>query len=136
MDKQLKGRMLCAIFLLCLIPALFIGCAAGFTHQVTEEQDDSQIQVKLGDKLQVALKGNPTTGYAWEIAVNNPNMLAPQGEVEYQQEKTNLVGSGGTFLFTFKAIAKGNTSLKLIYRRPFEKDVPPIRDYQLNVQVE
>ena len=136
MNKQLKGRKLCAIFLLCLIPALFIGCAAGFTHQVTEEQNGSQIQVKLGDNLQVALAGNITTGYAWEIAENNTNLLVLQGEAEYQAEKTNLVGSGGTFLFTFKAIAKGNTSLKLIYRRPFEKGVPPIREYQLTISVE
>lgn len=136
MNKQLKGRKLCAIFLLCLMPALFIGCAAGLTHQVTEKQNGSQIKVKLGDKLRVALAGNPTTGYAWEIAENNPKLLALQGEVEYQAEKTNLVGSGGTFLFTFKAIAKGNTSLKLIYRRPFEKDVSPIRDFQLTILVE
>lgn len=136
MNKQLKGRMLCTIFLLCLIPVMLIGCAAGFTHQVTEEQNDSQIQVKLGDGLQVALAGNPTTGYAWEIAENNSNMLAPQREVEYQPEKTNLVGSGGTFIFTFKAIFKGTSSLKLIYRRPFENDIPPNRKFNLTILVE
>ncbi len=136
MNKQLKGRKLCTSFLLCLFTAFFIGCAADFTHQVTEEQNGSQIKVKLGDKLRVALAGNITTGYAWEIAENNTNLLALQGEAEYQPEKTNRVGSGGTFIFTLKAVGKGNTSLKLIYRRPFEKDVPPIRDFRLTVMVE
>jgi len=136
MKKQVSPRMIRFIFLLLFCLALSVGCTAAQVHKATEEQNGSRITLNVGDSLQIALAGNPTTGYAWEIAESNPNLLEAQGEVEYQPEKTNLVGSGGTFLFTFKAIARGNASLKLVYRRSFEKDMAPIREYQLTILVE
>lgn len=111
-------------------------CAPARVHRAAEEQNGSRINLRVGDILQIVLAGNPTTGYTWEVAHNNADLLELQEEVEYQAEKTSLVGSGGTFIFTFKAIAKGNSSLKLIYRRPFEKGVPPIKEYQLTILVE
>lgn len=136
MKKQVSLRMIRIISLSMFFLTLGAGCTAAQVHMATEEQNGGRINTKVGDSLQIALAGNPTTGYKWEIAESNPNLLEAKGEVEYQSEKTNLVGSGGTFLFTFKAIARGNTSLKLVYRRSFEKDVAPIREYQLTILVE
>lgn len=111
-------------------------CTTAPVHNAGEEQNGSRITLSMGDTLQVALDGNPTTGYAWEVVENNPSLLAPQGEADFRADTPVLVGSGGTFFFSFKAIARGTTPLKLIYRRPFEKDVPPIREYRLTIQVE
>ena len=136
MKIRLNAQAIPFLCLLCLITTLNTGCSQAKIHKVTEEQNGSRIPLKIGDLVQIELAGNITTGYTWEIAENNPDLLQPQGEVEYQAEKTNKVGRGGTFIFSFKAIAKGNTILKLIYRRPFEKDVSPIRSFQLSILVE
>ena len=111
-------------------------CTGSKALQVTEAKNGGGIILKVGDTLQISLAGNITTGFAWEIAENNAVILEPQGEVDYQQEKTNLVGSGGTFIFTFKAISRGETTLKLIYHRSFEKDIPPAKEFILRVKVE
>jgi inhibitor of cysteine peptidase len=136
MKKQTRIPMARIFFLSLFFLSCIGACTATQVHKATEEQNGSRINLKMGDRLQIALEGNPTTGYTWEIAQNNSDLLEPEGEVGYQAEKTNLVGSGGTFIFTFNAIARGNTSLKLIYWRPFEKDLPPIKEYRLTILVE
>jgi inhibitor of cysteine peptidase len=136
MIKPLSTRILKMSLLLWLSIAVISSCTTPQVHKVKEEQNGSRIMLKVGESMQIALAGNLTTGYAWEIAENNPNLLEEQGRAEYQQEKTNLVGKGGIFLFTFKAIANGTTTLKLVYRRSFEKDMPPIQEYQLTVSIE
>lgn len=89
-----------------------------------------------GDTLKISLEGNITTGFAWKIAQNDPALLELQGEVDYESEKTELAGSGGKFVFTFKALSKGEDHLKLIYHRSFEKDVPLERKYELIIKIE
>jgi predicted secreted protein len=44
------------------------------------------------------------------------------------------VGAGGTFIFTFKAMAAGQVTLKLGYARPFES-VPPIQSVSITIVV-
>ena len=103
--------------------------------QLKEENNRGQITVNRGDSLQIVLAGNPTTGFTWEIAECNQSLLQPQGEVEYQQEQSQLAGRGGTFKFIFKAISTGETTLKLIYHRSFEKEVPPAQEYEVFVKI-
>ena len=103
--------------------------------QLKEENNRSQITLNSGDSLQIVLAGNPTTGFTWEIAECNQSLLQSQGEVEYQQEQSQLAGRGGIFKFTFKAISAGETTLKLIYHRTFEKEVPPAQEYEVFVKI-
>jgi inhibitor of cysteine peptidase len=129
-----KIRVISGFF--CTLIFLLVSCTWSKVHQVTEAQNGGEIILKVGDTLQISLAGNITTGFAWEIAENNANIMAAQGEREYQQEKTDLVGSGGTFIFMLKAITRGETTLKLIYHRSFEKDIPPAQEFILHIKVE
>jgi inhibitor of cysteine peptidase len=58
------------------------------------------------------------------------------GEAEFKQSDTGeplLVGAGGWEIFRFKAISTGQTSLQLVYHRPWEEGVEPLNTFTLQV---
>ena len=79
----------------------------------------------LQKKAVIELAGNPTTGYSWEYTMSPENIIREVSN-EYIADKTetNVVGSGGKFVFTFEAVTQGETTLVFSYRRPWEDDPP------------
>ena len=77
------------------------------------------------EKVVIELQGNPTTGYSWEYTMSPENVIREVSN-EYIADKTetNVVGSGGKFVFTFEAVTQGETTLVFSYRRPWEDDPP------------
>lgn len=60
------------------------------------------------------------------------------GEAEFKPSETGgspLVGAGGWEIFRFKAISAGQLILKLVYRRPWEVGVEPVKTFSLEVVV-
>ena len=104
------------------------------TVSLTEADDKRSIELRQGDKLEIKLPANPTTGYQWELKAVNTDILHPSGEPEFAPS-SNAVGSGGTVTLRFEAIGPGQTKLELIHRRPFEKNVPPIQSFQVTVSI-
>jgi inhibitor of cysteine peptidase len=106
------------------------------TIKVSENDAGSTLEMKEGDSLEIILQANPTTGYRWEVASNDTSVLKNIG-IEYQADKvpSGIVGSGGKTIMRFMAIKEGETFLQLVYRRPFEKDMPPVKKFELNVVV-
>ena len=106
------------------------------TIKVSESGAGSILEMKKGDSLEIVLQANPTTGYRWEVASNDTSVLKNIG-IEYQADKvpSGIVGSGGKTIMRFMAIKEGETFLQLVYRRPFEKDMPPVKKFELIVVV-
>ena len=103
-------------------------------HALTEADAGSSSELRVGDKLEVTLPGSPTTGFQWEIGSVDTSILRPTGEPEFKSS-SDALGSGGQFAFRFKAVAPGQTTLKLIYHRPFEKDTPPAQTFEVTATV-
>lgn len=100
-------------------------------------ENGSQVELTSGQVLEVMLASNPTTGYSWEVSEVDEAVLTQIGEVEFQQapaEGEPVVGAGGTETFRFAA-ANGETSLTLVYHRPWEKDVEPLETFTVQVVV-
>jgi len=118
---------LAATLMLCVF--LSIGCAN--KHY---SADSDIITLKSGEIFTIALESNPTTGYSWSIEEPLPEILQKVSN-EYKPYNTsgNIVGSGGTEIWIFKAIAKGNAAITFQYSRPWEKDVPPIKKELYNI---
>ena len=74
----------------------------------------------------VELAGNPTTGFTWVYTISPEGVV---GEVsnEYIPDKThtNVVGSGGKFIFVFEALAEGEAEVSFSYLRVWEEGIPP-----------
>jgi len=113
--------------------------AAKGTLKLGVKDDGKTFAVKVGDTFQVVIPGNPTTGYAWAVALADSDSALVQqvGEPQYAADSTDgsLVGSGGVYTFTFKAIAKGQALLKLDYARAWES-VPPVQTYTATLTIE
>ncbi len=106
---------------------------------VTEADNGSDVTLKVGDTLRVQLPSNPSTGYSWQVSQDDKAILAPVGEPQFDlgPNVTPIPGRGGTETFTFKAVAAGETTLTLIYVRPWETNVTPTPNdtFTLNVTV-
>jgi len=93
------------------------------------------IEVKVGQEFNITLNSNPTTGYQWQLAKRlNETILQLVGSV-YKPSGSGLIGSGGTEIWTFKAVSSGTAGISLKYVRPWETDVPPIEAQSFGVIV-
>ncbi len=122
-----------AVILLAIVVAAAAGCgtsadAAKGTLKLTQADDGKTFAVAASDIIQVVIPGNPTTGYEWvAVLVDKDAALIQQvGEAAYAPDSTDdgVVGSGGVYTFTFKALAEGQATLKLAYARPWESAQP------------
>jgi len=112
--------------------------ASGGVFKLTEADSGKILDVKTGDTIEVVIAGNPTTGYEWTAALDPASsaLLGQVGEPTYTPDSTDqmLVGSGGTYVFKFKAIKSGRAMLKLVYARSFE-NVEPIQTFTATVNI-
>jgi inhibitor of cysteine peptidase len=134
---------------LALFGALLLAAACGSNDSVPSDADSDQpvvlgaedngeqVQLASGQVLEVTLESNPTTGYSWEVSDVDGTVLSQVGEAEFQEapkESEEMVGVGGTETFRFSAAA-GETTLTLVYHRPWEEDVEPLETYTVDVVV-
>jgi len=90
----------------------------------------------VGDRLTVRIEGNPTTGYVWADDYPGTNILRQTGVAAYQASTApGIVGAGGVYLFSFKAVAPGTVPVKLIYYRPWERNTPPVNTFTFTAVV-
>ncbi len=145
-NKQWKRAGVGAIVLV-LILSIAAGVATGCTSanasaaplKLAQSDNGKSFTVKVGDTIQVIIPGNPTTGYSWTATLSDKDaaVLVQNGEPAYVEEAadTEVVGAGGTFTFTFKALAPGQATLKLVYARPWES-VAPAQTFEVQITVE
>ena len=57
------------------------------------------------------------------------------GEPEFAAD-SDLIGAGGKVVLRFEAKAAGRTELRLVYHRPWEEDVEPLKSFSVTVSVE
>ena len=108
---------------------------AGETVCLTDKDAGRQVSLKVGDTLEVSLAANPTTGYNWFQAETRFRVLKPDGEPVFKPEAPDRMGAGGRMTFKFRAVAAGETALKLYYKRPWEKKEPPDKTFKVTVTV-
>jgi len=110
--------------------------ACGSTNEVKLDagDDGSQVELKAGQTLVVSLEGNPTTGYTWEAAELDEQVLQQVGETEFKPE-SDAIGAGGVQTLSFETANSGQTTLNLVYRRPWETDVEPAETFSVQVVV-
>lgn len=121
-----------------LVGVTSVSFSQGRTVTVTMDQNQSQVNLSIGDQLVLDLPANPSTGYSWQVVSNNPALLQPMpGTTRPAQERRdNLVGQVvGAILGTenpgavgegtiqsvrFRAVGSGGEALTLKYQRPWE----------------
>lgn len=93
-------------------------------------------QENCGTKL--ALIGNSTAGYSWELSedsVNNEAVSVSESDTVYLGDD-GILGSPSRFDFTLTPKADGNTVLVFDYQRIFEEEDPPFGKASFDVEVQ
>lgn len=102
---------------------------------LTPEQNNSEVTLGLGQTLAVALPGNPSTGYTWQVLENDGQILAQTAD-PVLLAPASVPGAGGVQLFTFQGVAAGEMALNMVYARPWETDTVAANTFALDVTVE
>jgi inhibitor of cysteine peptidase len=104
--------------------------------------DKTPITVKAPVEFSIKIESNPTTGYSWalqplkEKEKNLVKFKKQKVEEPGEETKQKPLGAPTYEIFTFEALAPGKAVIELHYRRPWEKDVPPIKKHQVIVTIE
>jgi inhibitor of cysteine peptidase len=153
MRGEFKLRVSLVVVLLLVTVLLVTGCGNGADAETAPkptpggdleavvldgEDNGDSVALSPGQTLVVSLASNPTTGYSWEVAECDEAVVKQVGEVEYAQaaaKDEQLVGAGGTETFRFEATGSGQTTLTLVYQRPWEQGVEPLEVFSVEVVV-
>jgi C1A family cysteine protease len=75
--------------------------------------------VNAGQPISFLLETRPATGYVWVVAGYDPAMIAIDSRPEFES-KANTPGAPAWETIALRAIADGETSLRLVYQRSFD----------------
>jgi len=96
---------------------------------------EENVQLAPGERVQLMLKSNPTTGYDWEFLLSLSGSVKVENN-EFRPDNSLLCGAGGLRVLTLRGVKKGSGRILGIYRRSWEK-FDPAKDqlYLLNFSV-
>lgn len=119
-----------------IIIVLALLSLSSYAFAETHDDMSNEINITVGKEFVITLDANATTGYEWQLASPIDDSLIRLVSSEYVPDKTNLVGSGGKSVWTFKAIRAGKTQISFKYIRPWEKNIPPVKEvvYRVGMQ--
>ena len=133
---KIMKQLIKAVGIALIIIILVSGCGISNAKTITldKKANASTVELRKGDKLDVMLQGNPSTGYSWAIDSLDSTILEESAKPEFEPD-SDLAGAGGEFTFHFEALKSGETNLRLIYHRSWEKDKKPSDTFEIIVVV-
>jgi inhibitor of cysteine peptidase len=84
-----------------------------------------KMNVSLGKEFTISLEANPSTGYTWEANYDADMLKLTETRFEPSSPKgpsSPPLGSSGKAVFRFNPIKVGQTKVKMVYQRPWEKN--------------
>ncbi|MEP6908214.1 MAG: protease inhibitor I42 family protein [Pseudoxanthomonas sp.] len=96
-----------------------------------------ETRLRIGQSLAIELDSNASTGYGWELIDDGSPQLVPAPvPVSAEVLPPPMPGAGGMSRWRFRAVQAGTTTVHLVYRRDWEKEVAPARTVSYRVVVE
>ncbi|RJX36328.1 MAG: hypothetical protein C4525_01215 [Desulfarculus sp.] len=120
--------------LLLLAALLGLALAAPAGASLTKEPVQTLVLAK-GQVLKITVASNPTTGFRWMLAVQPDPKVIKLLSQNYKAFDPKRMGGGGTETWAFQAVGRGRVKINLVYLRPWEKNKPPARSRQVEVEV-
>ena len=137
---SVKSLTLLVIAVMLQSCAVTAGNVRGEVVELVAADHDREVDVKIGQTVTVRLDANRTTGYTWllpsgEVARGVIQPLHPESRYDQKIDGIYSMGVGAIEIWEFKAVRVGEGTLRLEYRRPFEKGIDPLRivDFPLRV---
>ena len=95
----------------------------------------TEILVEMGERFEIRLDSNPSTGYSWEFADDAGPSAVELVSQDHEPADTELVGASGVDVFVFEAV-DGAQVLRLEYLRSFDDPAVPERVAEFVVRVD
>jgi inhibitor of cysteine peptidase len=111
---------------------LLAGCASGAPKEFTSPEQT--ISVQVGEQFVITLDSNPTTGYNWEANFDQGFLKLVKSEYKPKDKPEAMVGAGGKQQFIFEALKKGDTQVKLTYKRPWEQQAADTKTFSVSIK--
>lgn len=102
--------------------------------ELTELPD--RLSLRAGDETTVLLPSRAGSGYVWEATVEDEAVV--EASTQFEQADAAAVGRrmfSPNEILTLRGRAPGTTSVRLVQRRTWERDVEPIGAHVLTVNV-
>ena len=96
----------------------------------------NEFQVEIGDKITVKLCSNPTTGFQWDYETTIENVLKEEDHDFEEPKDKGLVGAAGIEVWTFEAVEKGTTEVRMEYSQPWGGGLKAEWTYTVTVTVD
>ncbi|HLH61487.1 MAG TPA: protease inhibitor I42 family protein [Ktedonobacteraceae bacterium] len=103
-------------------------------RQYNESSNGQEIDLQTGQKFEVRLRENPTTGFRWNVLSGGEPTCKTLADV-YEPPDSGLHGQEGTRYWRFEAVQAGYAHIELLYRRSWESAGNAARRFILNVRV-
>jgi inhibitor of cysteine peptidase len=105
-----------------------------YTPTPTNPNENALVKhIKVGEKFNISLKENPTTGYIWSYTIDN-NKIVKITSDNYSTTN-NGIGSGGTHYWTVVGLKRGSATIVFNYKRAWESNntIKTVK-YEINVE--
>ena len=136
LSSKRVGLGLVQLIVLVLLSAWCAGCSrSSMTITAEKSYDGRTINLRVGDGVKVTLEENPTTGYKWDFLSRPEPVCVIVTDAYVANTSAGLMGAGGVHNWEFRAVDKGTASVRLGYRRPWEKDAAPAQTFTLTLVV-
>jgi inhibitor of cysteine peptidase len=126
-------------FLLTILALALTACGGKSTEapvpQLQISDPGKNIEVVAGNEFKIIIESNPTTGYHWELIGELDAGIVQFVSKDYRADEPVLIGSGGSDVWIFKAVAAGETTITLGYYPPSNDPVDPNQTVTFTVTV-
>ena len=122
-------------FLILITVAMMATCLlAGCVRVETYTDSGQTIDIGVNQEFVIALGANPTTGYDWEVSLDEAMLELVEKTYKLPEEAEHeVVGAGGVDYFRFKALKAGETEITLVYKRTWEEEGIEQKIFTVNI---
>lgn len=112
----------------------FLTTTSEMTSMLVIRQSNTEQTFTLGtgDKFEVLLEENPSTGYSWEFTELDPDILVSSDSSFYSGDA--IPGKSGTRKFQFEVKAPGKTTILFRLSQPWDR-ANAIKQFQVTIHV-
>jgi inhibitor of cysteine peptidase len=99
--------------------------------QIDKNQTGAEVEVPLGEQIELRLGENPTTGYRWYVRSSIEPVLSILEDTF--EPSSRGVGAGGIRCWRLRGVREGTARLELEHRRSWEQQAVDV--FTLSIRV-
>ena len=100
-------------------------------QHVDDSRNGGEVELPVGEEIEVELAENPTTGYRWHLDM--PEAAGLVCVEDTFQRSGDALGASGRRRWRFRANHEGVTRIQFAYRRSWERS--PTKTFEITIRV-